>query len=239
MSETTNGPSPELTAVEQFEQFPSELQKAFIARSADSEIFLENSVGRDKLSSVDLWENIRKQVSDIAYKNTHLLLREHVPLEDDPVIESIYKSISLDLFGNPSFGIHTGRDIVDWHAGVELLEECREVEDLSEKEVAEVMEATHLLSQYGLYKYAKWHNGSQLLLATEIAKEAAKKGEVTDFGDLEQVEHMLLLLSAACTLDYNSKPHYQYAKPERVNIMQNSYAALVNLSSVRMHGEFK
>lgn len=235
MSETTTSKTPELAPRIQFEQLSDELKERFTTQSAEAAQSLAANVSWDNLTQVDLWENIRGQVAGVTYKNTRLLVSEHIPLDDDPVIESIYNSVSIDLFGSPDLGIYTGRDIVDWGTGDKLLDECRQIEDLTPKESSEAMEATHLLCQYGLYKFAKWGNGSQLLLATELAKEATLKGSFDDLDDLESVENMLLLLEAACELDNSSKPNYQYAKPERLYIMQTIYAARVNLGTARMH----
>lgn len=235
MTEIHEDKEPKLTPQAQFEQLSPEFQAVFLAQAKEVAQSLSENVGLDNLSSVDLWENIRGQVAETAHNNTRLLMNEHAPFEDDSVIESIYNSVSIDLFGSPDLGIYTGRDIVDWGTGDKLLDECRQIEDLTPKESSEAMEATHLLCQYGLYKFAKWGNGSQLLLATELAKEATLKGSFDDLDDLESVENMLLLLEAACELDNSSKPNYQYAKPERLYIMQTIYAARVNLGTARMH----
>jgi hypothetical protein len=235
MTEIHEDKEPKLTPQAQFEQLSPEFQAVFLAQAKEVAQSLSENVGLDNLSSVDLWENIRGQVAETAHNNTRLLMNEHAPFEDDSVIESIYKTVSVDLFGNPDQGIYAGQDIVDSCAGGKLLDECLEVEDLTPKESSEVLEATHLLCQYGLYKFARWGHGSQLLLATELAKEIALKGSIDNLGVIDTVENMLLLQGAACELDNSSKPNYQYAKPERLYIRQTIHAALVNLSIARNH----
>lgn len=235
MSEFTNNKASELALQIQFEQLSPETQAALLARSDETSQSLAASVGWDNLTNVDLWENIRVQVANTAYRNTRLLTSEHVPIEDDSVIESIYKSVSVDLFGSPDLGMYTGQDIADWRTGQKLLDECRAVEDLTTKESSGAMEATHMLCQYGIYKFAKWGNDSQLLIATELAKEITLKGSFNNIEELEYVENTLLLLEAACKLDDSSKPNYRYAKPERLHIRQTTHKALINLGAARMH----
>ena len=95
MSETLNNRAPETPEKNLFNQLSEELQERFTTQSTEATQSLAASVGLDNLPRVDLWENISGQVAKIARNNTLFLVNEHTPLEDDSVIESIYRNVSV------------------------------------------------------------------------------------------------------------------------------------------------
>ena len=187
-------------------------------------------------SSVSVWEAQRLQNAAKAMKEVNSVLDSDWAKEitakspeerdafDDAVV-SVMLDSRMTLDRNV---VKAGPDVADLSVGTAVMRARHEFEgeEPSEEFLQKSEQTVRLLTAVGVYKFEKWGNSNQLQTAGKLLEAYAR--DVPGFEIYENGAHLARTYidraTAAIRLDLQSKPNFQYARPELYSYMRGAEA---------------
>ncbi len=199
--------------------------------------------GHREVERADVWEAVKKNEASRAHREVDTILIEESaniakPSEDRDIFDTIAAQVAVDMRGTTEPGkLAHAPDTVDFSTGGELgsLIETDELDD--PVVLAKATKAIRLLVVDGLYKVNRWGNADQLNTALRLIETYTEW--VPDFNPNEaglgEAKASLTMSLAAIQVDQDSKPNYQYAKPERAYLVAQTAGGLKQIRRTDAH----
>lgn len=211
--------------------------------TAQREVLMRAIGGSREAERIDVWEAIKEQEADHAYREVLDILAEVAPNttkpeEEKDVFDKVTTRVALDIRGTTeSDKMQAGPDVTDFEVGAELgdLVDTGELQDPAT--LAKATKTVRLLVADGQYKFHKWGNADQLKTALgliETYTEGVPEFDPKEAG-FDEAKANLTMSRAALQVDQNSKPNYKYAKPERSYLFTQTADGLKQLRTTEAH----